>query len=187
MAGGVEYLRGPRFGRALHDEKGWPMPRAKGPKQPIVISAPEVITRERAIYLDRLAGKSIRVIAEEFGISTTEAQAIISAQCTVDTQLKLHTVELELARLDDLSATFYPRALKGDTAAAALLLRIQERRSALRGTDTPLRIDAVQVRAEAVPQSSSIDCIMAALQRVAGKPEPNDSDLPEDPGGGKPH
>ena len=73
------------------------MPRAMGPKQPIVISVPEIITRERAMYLDRLNGKSIRSIAEAFGISPTEAQAIISSQCTpVDVQLKLHTVELEL-------------------------------------------------------------------------------------------
>jgi hypothetical protein len=49
------------------------MPRARGPKQPIVISVPEVITRERAMYNDQLAGKSLRAIAETFGISTTEA------------------------------------------------------------------------------------------------------------------
>ena len=78
------------------------------------------------MYLDRLAGKSIRVIAEEFGISTTEAQAIISAQCTpVDTQLKLHTVELELARLDELASVYHPKAVKGCISSAVLLLRIQ--------------------------------------------------------------
>jgi hypothetical protein len=74
------------------------------------------------MYLDRLAGKSVRSIAEEFGISPTEAQAIISAQCTpVDTQLKLHTVELELERLDQLAATFHPKAIAGCASSAAHL------------------------------------------------------------------
>jgi hypothetical protein len=151
------------------------MSRAKGPKQPIVISAPEIITRERAMYLDRLAGKSVRSIAEAFGISATEAQAIISSQCVpIDTQLKLHTVELELGRLDQLASVFHPKAMAGDAQAAALVLRIQERRSALLGTDTPLRIDAVQVRAEAAPQPSGVDRIMEALGRLADKPEPGE-------------
>jgi hypothetical protein len=44
------------------------MPRAMGPKKPVVISVPEVITRERAMYLDRLRGNSVRSIAEAFGI-----------------------------------------------------------------------------------------------------------------------
>jgi hypothetical protein len=170
------------------------MPRARGPKQPIAISVLEVITRERAMYLDRLAGKSVRAIAEAFGISATEAQAIIASQCTpVDTQLKLHTVELELARLDELASVFHPKAIAGDISAAALVLKIQERRSCLLGTDTPLKIDAVQVRAAALPQQpSSVDRIMAAIQRIAGKPELNDGDRLEEPsppvdGGSKPH
>jgi hypothetical protein len=170
------------------------MPRARGPKQPIVISVPEVITRERAMYLDRLSGKSVRAIAEAFGISPTEAQAIISSQCTpVTLELRLHTIELELSRLDELANTFHPKALQGDVQAAALALKIQERRAALLGVDSPLRIDSAQARAAAVPQQpSSVDRIMVAIRRIAGKPEPNDSDLSEEPSppvasGSKPH
>ena len=33
------------------------MPRARGPKQPITISVPEIITRERAMYLDQAEGR----------------------------------------------------------------------------------------------------------------------------------
>jgi hypothetical protein len=175
-------------------EREQAMPRAKGPKQPVTISVPEIITRERAMYLDRLAGKSVRAIAEAFGISPTEAQAVISSQCApVTTQLKLHTVELELARLDELASVWHPKALAGCAQAAALVLKIQERRSCLLGTDTPLKIDAVQVRAAAMPQQpSSVDRIMEAIRRIAGKPELNDSDLPEEPsppadGGDKRH
>ena len=89
------------------------------------------------MYLDRLSGKSVRAIAEEFGCNSAEAQAIIAAQCT----------------------------------AAALMLRIQERRAAYLGTETPLRVDTVQVRAEAAPQPSGTDRILEALNRLAGKPE----------------
>jgi hypothetical protein len=126
------------------------MPRARGPKQPITVSVPEIITRERAMFLDRVAGKSVRSIAEEFGISPAEAQAIISSQCTpVDVQLKLHTVELELARIDALSAVYYPFAQKGNLAACATWIRLQERRAAYLGTETPLKIETTMARAEA--------------------------------------
>jgi hypothetical protein len=67
-----------------------------------------------------------------------------SAQRTpVSTQLKLHTVELELHRLDEPASVYHPKTLAGDLSAAALVLRIQERRSALLGNDTPLKIDSV--------------------------------------------
>ena len=99
MVGGVERQEGACVPRRETDNAA-----SKGPKKPIVISVPEIITRERAMYLDRLAGKSVRAIAEEYGISPTEARRS-SSQCTpVDVQLKLHTVELELARIDALSA-----------------------------------------------------------------------------------
>jgi hypothetical protein len=42
------------------------MPRARGPKQPIMISAPpEVLSRAQEMYRDRLEGKSVRDIAHE--------------------------------------------------------------------------------------------------------------------------
>ena len=145
------------------------MPRAMGPKKPIAISPPpEVITRERAMFLDRVRGKSVRAIAEEFGISPTECQAIISSQCQhVDMQLKLHTVELELARIDALSAVYYPLAQAGNQAACATWIRLQERRAAYLGTETPLRIESTMARAEAAPRSSGVDRIMEALNRIA--------------------
>jgi hypothetical protein len=146
------------------------MPRAKGPKQP-VSSLPEVITREEAMLRERLAGKPIRRIAAEFGCSAEEAQGIIVGMCTsVTTQMKLHTVELELERLDELVRAFHAKALQGDAPSAAVLLRVQERRAMLLGTDSPLKVDAVQVHAEAAPHQSSIDRIMAAMQRLAAQP-----------------
>jgi hypothetical protein len=42
-----------------------------------------------------------------------------------------HALHLELARLDQLQATYYPAALAGDLAAAAFVLKIMLRRWAI--------------------------------------------------------
>jgi hypothetical protein len=44
---------------------------------------------------------------------------------------------MELARLDAMAAGLWKKATKGDTAAVAHLLKIQERRSAYEGLDMP--------------------------------------------------
>ena len=72
-----------------------------------------------------------------------------------------------IRRLDQLAATYHPKAIQGDAQAAALVLKIQERRSSLLGTDSPLKVDAVQVRAEAQPRPSATDRILEALEQFA--------------------
>jgi hypothetical protein len=148
------------------------VPKARGLKNPPNHTVPEIISPEQAMYLERVSGQSIKDIAHMFGRSPEAVQAIIDMQCPlVTTDLKIRTIGLELSRLDELHATFHPKAKAGDDRAAAIVLRIQERRAQMLGIDSPMRIDAVQVRAEAVPQPSGVDRIMEALNRLAGKPE----------------
>ena len=128
----------------------------------------EVLTRDEAMFRERLAGKSIRSIAAEFGCDPIMAQDTIARMCqSVTTQMKLHAVELELERLDELTAAFHEKAKAGDVQCAAIVLRVSERRAALLGIDSPLRIDAVQARAEAEPTQSSFNKIHEAILRVA--------------------
>jgi len=78
--------------------------------------------------------------------------------------LKLHAVELELERLDDLTRTYHPKAKAGDAQAAAICLRLQEQRARLLGLRGPMRAD-VRAKAEALPHQSGHDRIRAAVER----------------------
>jgi hypothetical protein len=61
--------------------------------------------------------------------------------------MRLTALALDLERLDELQNVFYDDAMKGDAQAAAICLKVAERRSAYLGLDTPVRIDPVQLAA----------------------------------------
>jgi hypothetical protein len=145
------------------------MPRAHGPKQPAPrVVEPEVLTREQQIYEDRLIGLSVLSIADKNRTDVSEVQAIIARMCpSISMQMKLTTIELELARLEELQTAFHAKAKSGCVQSAAILLRLSEARRQLLGLDSPLKVDAVQVRAEAAATASSVDRIHAALDRLA--------------------
>ena len=145
------------------------MPRSHGPKQPAPrVVEPEVLTREQQIYEDRLIGLSVLSIADKYRTDVGEVQAIIARMCPgISLQMKLATIELELARLEELQTAFHAKAKGGCVQSAAILLRLSEARRQLLGLDSPLKVDAVQVRAEAAPTASSVDRIRAALDRLA--------------------
>jgi hypothetical protein len=143
------------------------MPRRRGPRQS-ANGTPEVITREQAMFRQRLAGKSLRNIAADFGCELEEVQKIVAGMCTgITNRIKLHTIELELERLDELQAAFHEKAKAGDPQCAAIVLRIQERRAALLGLDTPTKIDAIQIAIATAPAPTGIERIRAAIERVA--------------------
>jgi hypothetical protein len=143
------------------------MPRARGPKQPA--SNVEILTREEQMFRQRLAGVPVRRIAAEHGCSVEEAQTIIAGLCTsVTAQGRLHSLELELERLDELQEVFHVKAKAGDPQCAAIVIRLQERRSALLGLDAPASyLNAVQLVNQTAPKESSVDKIMAALNRLS--------------------
>jgi hypothetical protein len=127
----------------------------------------ELVSRDRQMFKQRLAGKSIRAIAQEFRLSVRETQDIVMAMCTgIDVRMRIHTLELELERLDELQGAFHERALDGDVPAGALVLKISERRAQLLGLDAPVRLDLNQIEA-IEPRESSFDKIKAALDAVA--------------------
>jgi hypothetical protein len=153
------------------------MARAHGPRPPPLRTVePEVLTREQQIYSDRLSGLSVLAIADKYRTDVVEVQAIITRMCpSISTALKLATVELELARLDELQSYFHAKARTGDAQAAAIVLRVSEARRQLLGINSPLSVDVVQVRAEAGPAKSSTDIISEAIERIAGRAGSNGS------------
>src|SRR5262245_23105508 len=135
----------------------------------------EVTDRDLVIFEQRLAGRSVHEIAHEFRLSPREVDAAIERSCQpINQDLRLRTLGLELERFDRLTKVFYERALEGDSAAAAVTLKIAERRSAMLGLDvaTANRTDPIQVAIEvAKPQTSTerIEAAIAAL--IAERPE----------------
>ena len=75
-----------------------------------VVSLVDVDTRAEQMFELRLSGMSVRKIAKQFGVSEAEAQKQIEAQCTpLSVQMRKHVLELELDKLDEMEAIYYPK------------------------------------------------------------------------------
>jgi hypothetical protein len=95
-----------------------------------------LIDHEQAIFRARLAGNSIRSIAQDFHCEIAHVQAVIDRCCRpIDEHLRKHTLLLELERLDELEQVFSQRARNGDAQAAMIVLQIAERRAAYLGRE----------------------------------------------------
>jgi hypothetical protein len=93
-----------------------------------------LIEHEQAIFRARLAGHSVRGIAQEFHCSVAHVQTVIDRSCQpIDAHLRKHTLLLELERLDELEKVFQQKASAGDTLAAMLVLEIRDRRAGYLG------------------------------------------------------
>jgi hypothetical protein len=89
--------------------------------------------QDLAVFEKRLAGHSVYSIAKQMNLPVKEVDAAIDRACTpIDDDFRLRTINLELERFDHLCSVFYQQALDGDPAAAAMLvMRVSERRSAI--------------------------------------------------------
>lgn len=98
--------------------------------------------QEQALALRR-AGYSYATIGRKLRLSKSRAHALVQIGLEeTRTQISASTDELrteELSRLDGMLAKFYPRAERGDIAAADRVLKIGERRAKLLGLDAPTR------------------------------------------------
>jgi hypothetical protein len=143
---------------------------------------PEPSAQDLAIFEKRLAGHSINAIARELNLPAQEIDAAIDrALHPIDEPFRLQTIGLELERFDRLCYVFYAKALNGDAASAAIVLKCSERRSAILGLDVPagIRRDPVMLQVEQAPQISSTERIREALDRIAAEgkdKEPGDPD-----------
>jgi len=126
---------------------------------------------EEQVFRERLAGKSLRVIAKQFNRDVAEVSEIVTRMCApLSPELKRQALSLDLERLDALMAVFYAKAQAGDQGAAMVVLRCQERRASLLGLDIPAsaRSDAV-VQIAMAPVESTTDRIERALARLAAE------------------
>ena len=89
-------------------------------------------------------------------------------------KFRQHSLALELARLDELQAAFYQRALDGDVASGHLVNKIIERRCVMLGLHTPVPQVLRIVDAMEQPRQTSTDRIEAALQALADQRKKDD-------------
>jgi hypothetical protein len=140
---------------------------------------PEPSAQDLAIFEKRLAGHSINAIARELNLPAQEVDAAIDrALRPIDEPFRLQTIGLELERFDRLCYVFYAKALNGDAASAAIVLKCSERRSAILGLDVPAgsRRDPVVMQIDQTPQPTSTERIMAALNRIAAERDDKEPD-----------
>jgi len=99
------------------------------------------VRRAQALQL-RAAGASYRDIAAAMGCSVAVAHKLTTQALETWAREPLDAVlAMENERLDQLLRAFWPAATAGDVEAAALVLRILERRARMLGLDAPKRID----------------------------------------------
>lgn len=98
--------------------------------------------QEKALDLRR-AGWSLERIGAKLGVTRQRAHQIVGdALASSRAQITAHVDEIraeELSRLDGMLDKLYPKAARGDLAAADRVLKIAERRARLLGLDAPVR------------------------------------------------
>jgi hypothetical protein len=118
----------------------------------------------------RLAGVSINTIAHKYKVkSKTVLAALDSLLPALNNETRARYMQESIAALDQLSAWWWAQA-KTSMGAAALCLKIQERRASLLGLDTPAHVKVDLVANGDGPQQTSTEELLAALNRVANEP-----------------
>src|SRR5262249_19050483 len=125
--------------------------------------------RDESIVEARITGTSTRALAKLHKCSTTDVEAALdrTLDYEVDNKMRLRAVKLAAARLDSLRRPFFEKALKGDTQAGLLCVKIEERLALLFGLDQSptARVDVYQMQAAEHPKS--FERIRAAIYKIA--------------------
>src|SRR5215831_17232380 len=132
----------------------------------------EVIPSERdeAIYAAWESGKTLRVLAREFGISPLQIeQAIDRCLPVFSAQTQMRAYKREIQKLEDLGTKYYAKAMQDEIESAHIYARINERYCAMQGwTSVNIRLDpyAAQVQEQAPPRHERI---RMAIERLTGR------------------
>src|SRR5262245_27267855 len=105
--------------------------------------------RDEAIAEALTAGRSVRAVRKEFGISTAELDGALERLFPIDLQSRIRMIKADLSKLDRLTEVFYEKALAGDVQSGLLTVRIWERKQELLGMNSAAKIEIVQEPPEA--------------------------------------
>jgi hypothetical protein len=144
--------------------------------------------RDDAIVGALVAGRSVRVVQREFGLTVVELDQALERCFPLDTAARLRTIRADLGKLDRLIEKFYLKAMAGDgdVYSATLVVKAWERKSALLGLDAVQRIDLQIINPpQQVPRHEKI---RAAIERLTGRElqQPNDGNRQQPNGDGSP-
>jgi hypothetical protein len=139
--------------------------------------------QDEAIYAAWGGGKTLRVLAREFGLSVMEVERAIDRCLPVfDTQNQMRAYKREIQKLEDLGAKYHALAMGDDASPemAHVYARINERRCAMSGwSSVNIRLDpfAAQVK----EQPTQHEKIRDAIFRLKYGPQwqPSDSFGPD--------
>jgi hypothetical protein len=103
-----------------------------------------------------VAGASTRAVAKLFGCSAAHVDKAVDERLpTIDAKYRLRSMGLDLAQLEMLQGKFFAQASKGDVAAGQLVRHLMERRAAVLGYDSPIRVGPIELNILAAPQETS--------------------------------
>jgi hypothetical protein len=126
---------------------------------------------DRKVLALRLAGVSIRKVGRELKLTDKQVLASLDRGLPrLDGPARSRYLRESLAQLDELQSWWHTAARTSATAAA-IVLKVNERRGALLGLDAPahLRLDPVRIVAGAEPQESSTEALPRELDRIAAE------------------
>ena len=139
--------------------------------------------RDDAIVGALVAGRSVRVVQREFGLTVVELDQALERCFPLDTAARLRTIRADLGKLDRLIEKFYLKAIAGDgdVNSATLVVKAWERKSALPGLDAVQRIDLQIINPpQQVPRHERIREAIMRLTRPEQFQQPSGDGSPPD-------
>jgi len=139
------------------------------------------LERERKAFRLRLAGGSVRAIAEELGCSPDEVESALARSLgAVTPGMRQRAIQIELERLDAMQKAHYDKACSGDIDSTAMSLKIMELRAKILGLMAPQRSDDLLGRALADKHENTTDRIRRALDLIVSGKEIDGEVVKED-------
>jgi hypothetical protein len=124
---------------------------------------------DRKVLHLRLAGIAIRKIGRELELSDKAVLASLDrALPQLTPEMRIWLYREDLARLDELMVHWYTQAKGGSTTATSLCVKLMERRSAMTGTDAPVRLDVV-VERQTAESPGSTQLLLDMLNKIAAE------------------
>lgn len=143
-------------------------PRKRGATSGAALGAAE--RKEQAVAL-RKKGKSYAQIGDALGISKQAAHGLVVGALKEHREQTAEEVAdlraIENLRLDELLATWFPLALAGDKDAAAIVLKIQDRRAKLEGLDAATKTELTGKDGSALQVQSTVDLTLLDDTKLA--------------------
>lgn len=119
----------------------------------------------------RKAGASYQQIAEQCGYNDRSAahHSVTRALRAMGREDAEDVLELELARLDDMTTAVWPVARRGDLKAIDTVLKLQDRRAKYLGLDSSEARTAAAAERIAGAQETQVSVIYAVMTSILGK------------------